>query len=78
MGNRQTAVNPKALTMKQLSISGSFVGSKDELQLIVDLARVEKLKGVVNTKYRLEQVNYALTALNQGTIVGRGYFDPLL
>jgi D-arabinose 1-dehydrogenase-like Zn-dependent alcohol dehydrogenase len=48
------------------------------LQLIVDLARVEKLKGVVNTKYRLEQVNYALIALNERTIVGRGYFDPLL
>ena len=62
--------------MKEASIRGSFVGSKDELQLLVDLAMVEKLKGVVNTKYRLDEVNEALTALKEGKIIRREYFDP--
>jgi hypothetical protein len=30
--------------------------------MLVDLAMVGKLKGVANTKYRLDQVNEALTA----------------
>jgi D-arabinose 1-dehydrogenase-like Zn-dependent alcohol dehydrogenase len=42
----------------------------------VNLAMIGKLKGVVNTKYRLDQVNEALTALKEGKIVGRAYFDP--
>ena len=62
--------------MKEGSITSSFVGSKNELQLLVNLAMIGKLKGVVNTKYRLDQVNEALTALKEGKIVGRAYFDP--
>jgi D-arabinose 1-dehydrogenase-like Zn-dependent alcohol dehydrogenase len=37
---------------------------------------LEKLKGVVNTKYRLDEVNEVLTALKDGKIIGREYFDP--
>jgi alcohol dehydrogenase, propanol-preferring len=69
-------LNSETLTMKEGSITSSFVGSKNELQLLVNLAMIGKLKGVVNTKYRLDQVNEALTALKEGKIVGRAYFDP--
>jgi propanol-preferring alcohol dehydrogenase len=69
-------LNPITLTMKEASIAGSFVGTKYELQMLVDLAMVGKLRGVVNTKYRLDQVSEALTALKEGKIIGRTYFDP--
>jgi threonine dehydrogenase-like Zn-dependent dehydrogenase len=38
--------NPITLTMKEASIAGSFVGTKYELQMRVDLAMVGKLKEV--------------------------------
>lgn len=36
--------SPKTLMMKEASIRESFVGSKDELQLLVDLAIVGKIE----------------------------------
>jgi alcohol dehydrogenase, propanol-preferring len=65
------------LTFKEVSILGSDVGSKEELQLLVDLAGIGKLKGVANIKYRLNEANEVLTALKEGKIVGRAYFDPI-
>ena len=62
--------------MKEALIAGSFVGTKYELQMLADLAMDGKLKGVVDTKYKLDQVNEALTALKEGKIIGRAYFDP--
>ena len=38
--------NPITLTMKEASIAGSFVGTKYELEMLVDLAMVGKLKEV--------------------------------
>jgi D-arabinose 1-dehydrogenase-like Zn-dependent alcohol dehydrogenase len=39
-------INPITLTMKEALIAGSFVGTKYELQMLVDLAMVGKLKEV--------------------------------
>ena len=55
---------------------GSSVGSKEELQLLVDLRVQARLKGVANSKHRLNEVNEVLTALKEGKVLGRAYFDP--
>ncbi|HEX5920961.1 MAG TPA: hypothetical protein VFY55_04200, partial [Nitrososphaeraceae archaeon] len=60
------------------TIVGSNVGSKYELQTLVDLARAGKLKGVATTKYKLNEVNEVLMALRAGKVLGRAYFDPFL
>jgi alcohol dehydrogenase, propanol-preferring len=78
IGGEPAVINPKRLTFKEASILGTNVGSKHELGLLVDLARSGKLKGVANTKHRLNEVNEVLTALKAGKILGRAYFDPFL
>jgi propanol-preferring alcohol dehydrogenase len=59
-------------------VVGSNVGSKEELQLLVDLASSGRLKGVANSRHRLNEVNEVLTALKEGKVLGRAYFDPFL
>jgi D-arabinose 1-dehydrogenase-like Zn-dependent alcohol dehydrogenase len=76
IGSEPVVINPKRLTFKEAAILGSDVGSKDELQLLVNLASSGKLKGVTTTKYRLNEVNEVLMALRAGKVIGRAYFDP--
>ena len=78
IGSEPVTINPKRLTFKEATILGSNVGSKHELQTLVDLAREGRLKGVTNTKYRLNEVNEVLMALRAGKVLGRAYFDPFL
>jgi propanol-preferring alcohol dehydrogenase len=78
IGREPVVMNPKRLTFKEASVVGSSVGSKEELQLLVDLASSGRLKGVANSKHRLNEVNEVLTALKEGKVLGRAYFDPFL
>ena len=78
IGSEPVVVNPKRLTFKEASVVGSSVGSKEELQLLVDLASSGRLKGVANARHRLNEVNEVLTALKEGKVLGRAYFDPFL
>jgi propanol-preferring alcohol dehydrogenase len=78
IGREPVVMNPKRLTFKEASVVGSNVGSKEELQLLVDLASSDRLKGVANSKHRLNEVNEVLTALKEGKVLGRAYFDPFL
>lgn len=78
IGSEPVVVNPKRLTFKEASVVGSSVGSKEELQLLVDLASSGRLKGVANARHRLNEVNEVLTALKEGKVLGRAYFDPVL
>ncbi|MFZ0646614.1 MAG: alcohol dehydrogenase catalytic domain-containing protein [Nitrososphaeraceae archaeon] len=78
IGREPVVMNPKRLTFKEASVVGSSVGSKVELQLLVDLASSGRLKGVANSKHRLNEVNEVLTALKEGKVLGRAYFDPFL
>jgi D-arabinose 1-dehydrogenase-like Zn-dependent alcohol dehydrogenase len=48
------------------------------LQLLVDLASSGRLIGVANARHRLNEVNEVLTALKEGKVLGRAYFDPYL
>ena len=76
IGGDPVVIHPKRLTFKEASVVGSNVGSKAELRLLVELARTGKLKGVANIKRRLNEANEVLTALKEGKILGRAYFDP--
>jgi D-arabinose 1-dehydrogenase-like Zn-dependent alcohol dehydrogenase len=76
--NDQVIITPKRITLKEVSVVGSSVGSKNELQLLVDLAEKRKLLSVTSVRHRLDQVNEALRALKEGKIIGRGYIDPLM
>ena len=78
IGREPVVMNPKRLTFKEASVVGSSVGSKEELQLLVDLASSGRLKGVANSRHRLNEVNEVLTALKEGKVLGRAYFDPFL
>jgi alcohol dehydrogenase, propanol-preferring len=78
IGREPVVMNPKRLTFKEASLVGSNVGSKEELQLLVDLASSGRLKGVANSRHRLNEVNEVLTALKEGKVLGRAYFDPFL
>jgi alcohol dehydrogenase, propanol-preferring len=78
IGREPVLMNPKRVTFKEASVVGSSVGSKEELQLLVDLASSGRLKGVANSKHRLNEVNEVLTALKEGKVLGRAYFDPFL
>ncbi|MGA7543713.1 MAG: alcohol dehydrogenase catalytic domain-containing protein [Nitrososphaeraceae archaeon] len=78
IGREPVVMNPKRMTFKEASVVGSSVGSKAELQLLVDLASSGRLKGVANSKHRLNEVNEVLTALKEGKVLGRAYFDPFL
>ncbi|MFY9564764.1 MAG: alcohol dehydrogenase catalytic domain-containing protein [Nitrososphaeraceae archaeon] len=78
IGREPVLMNPKRMTFKEASVVGSSVGSKEELQLLVDLASSGRLKGVANSKHRLNEVNEVLTALKEGKVLGRAYFDPFL
>lgn len=65
IGREPVVMNPKRLTFKEASVVGSNVGSKEELQLLVDLASSGRLKGVANSRHRLNEVNEVLTALKK-------------
>jgi propanol-preferring alcohol dehydrogenase len=78
IGREPVVMNPKRLTFKEASVVGSSVGSKEELQLLVELASSGRLKGVANARHRLNEVNDVLTALKEGKVLGRAYFDPFL
>lgn len=75
MGEQPVSINPKILSLKEISIIGSYVGSKEELQLLTELAEKGKIKGVVNARYALDQVNEVIAALKEGKITGRACFD---
>ncbi len=75
MGEQPVSINPKILSLREISVVGSYVGSKEELQLLTQLAKNGKIKGVVNAKYPLDKVNEVIAALKEGRIAGRACFD---
>lgn len=73
VSNKPLSVNPQMFVLKEFSIAGSLVGTKDELADLVELARTKKLQSVVTKKFALDDINNALESLRRGEIVGRGY-----
>ncbi|MFQ5969500.1 MAG: alcohol dehydrogenase catalytic domain-containing protein [Nitrososphaerales archaeon] len=73
VSSRPISVNPQIFVLKEFSIAGSLVGTKDELADLVELARTKKLQSVVTKKFALDDINNALESLRRGEILGRGY-----
>lgn len=55
---------------------GSLVGTKDELEELVNLASKGRIRSIANRRFKLDEVNDALNMLRNGGIVGRGYIVP--
>ena len=64
-------LSPVATIQRALTIQGSHLGSVDELQQVVALARQKKIQPIPIQKRPLSQVSHTLDQLKAGEIVGR-------
>lgn len=62
--------------LRQLSIIGNFVGSLNEAQELLDLARSGKVPAIPVELRGLDQVNSALDDLRAGNVIGRIVLTP--
>jgi len=76
VSNRPVSINPQITVLKEFSIMGSLVGTKDELEELVNLASKGRIRSIANRRFKLEEINDALNMLRNGGIVGRGYIVP--
>ncbi len=76
VSNKPISINPQVTVLKEFSIMGSLVGTKDELEELVNLASKGRIRSIANRRFKLEEVNDALNMLRNGGIVGRGYIVP--
>ncbi|MFY3741709.1 MAG: D-arabinose 1-dehydrogenase-like Zn-dependent alcohol dehydrogenase [Candidatus Nitrosomirales archaeon] len=73
VSNKPLSINPQVFVLREFSLAGSLVGTKNELAELVELARTKRLQSIVTKKFTLDQINDALGSLRKGEIVGRGY-----
>jgi D-arabinose 1-dehydrogenase-like Zn-dependent alcohol dehydrogenase len=73
VSNKPLSINPQIFVLREFSLAGSLVGTKNELADLVELARTKRLRSTVTRKFTLDEINNALDALRRGEIVGRGY-----
>ena len=59
------------MAQRALTIQGSYVGSLQELQEVVDLAKSGKLQSIPTALCTLEEVSGVLDQLKQGGVIGR-------
>lgn len=76
IGTSPLLFNPTDLIFRELSVSGSLVGSKKEQADVVELARTGRLKSVVTKTLPLDDINDALGQLRKGEVVGRTVVTP--
>ncbi len=76
ISTKPLAVDPMQFQLRELSLKGSFMGTKNELEAVVELARTKRIQSVATKKYTLEEVNQGMDALGRGEIVGRAYVTP--
>jgi propanol-preferring alcohol dehydrogenase len=69
-------VDPLQFQLRELSVKGSFMGTKNELETVIQLAKTREIESVATRKYGLDMVNEGLGALGRGEIVGRAYVSP--
>ncbi len=73
VSNKPLAIDPQSLVFRGLSVSGSLVGTKNELADLIHLARTKEIQSAVSRAYKLGEINEALESLRRGEIVGRSY-----
>lgn len=73
MGDEGITVPRPRIIRNELAIVGSYTGTLAELHEVVNLARTGRLNysAVVTARYRLEEVNEAFRALEEGRALGR-------
>ncbi|MEM3035114.1 MAG: zinc-binding dehydrogenase, partial [Candidatus Nitrosocaldus sp.] len=76
VSNKPISIDPQMTVLKEFSLLGSLVGTKDELEELVGLASSKRIRSIANKAFTLDEVNDALTMLRRGEIVGRGYIVP--
>ncbi len=64
------------LVMRAVTVSGSYVGTKDELRQLIDLARRERMAPLPVKARPLADAGAALAELKAGKIVGRVVLHP--
>ncbi len=75
VSNKPLSINPQVFVLREFSLAGSLVGTKNELSELVELARTKRLQSIVTKKFTLDQINDALGSLRRGEIAGRGYIS---
>jgi len=75
MGGDLTLALP-VIPMRPLTLQGSYVGTLEELQELVALARRTKMASIPVTRRPLDQANAAMEDLHHGRIVGRTVLVP--
>jgi propanol-preferring alcohol dehydrogenase len=75
MGGDLTLALP-VIPMRPLTIQGSYVGTFEELQELVALAKRTKMKPIPVTQRPLSDANQAMQDLHLGRIVGRTVLVP--
>jgi propanol-preferring alcohol dehydrogenase len=68
-------VPARSLVERELTVSGSLVGTFAELLELTELVAAGRLE-VVTTKYPLDHVASALTDLREGRVLGRAVLVP--
>ncbi len=76
VSNKPIVLNPQTFVLKELSLLGSLVGTKDELEELVWLASSNRIKSIVSKHFNLDDINHALRELREGKIIGRGCIIP--
>jgi alcohol dehydrogenase/propanol-preferring alcohol dehydrogenase len=71
-----TPIVPAMISMKAVSVIGSYVGSLAEMQELMTIARKGKLPGLPLTTQPLAQATQALDDLRAGRIRGRAILKP--
>lgn len=71
ISNKPININPQLFVLKELSIVGSLVGNKNELEELVWLASSKRIRSIVNEHFRLDDINQAFKEIREGKIVGR-------
>jgi D-arabinose 1-dehydrogenase-like Zn-dependent alcohol dehydrogenase len=64
------------LVMRAVTVSGSYVGSRDDLRQLIDLARRERLPPLPVKARPLEDAGAVLAELKAGKIIGRVVLHP--
>ena len=71
-----TSIMPAMLSLKAISIIGSYVGSLQEMHELLNIARAGRMPAIPLTQQPLSQATQALDALREGRVRGRTILIP--
>lgn len=73
LATKPLSIDPMTFGLRELSLAGTLMGTKNELATVVELARTNRLKSAATRRFSLEEVNEGIGSLRKGEIIGRGY-----